>query len=142
MTRSLLKGTKLPAFMWGKAVRQDIYLLNRLPTRVLSGMTPYEAWKGKKPNLEHIRLFGCLAYMKIPQVHVKKLDDRSKAVVYLGKEPGTKASRLYDPIAGRLHVSRDVTYQEDKVWPWEEQFKDDDEVKFPNSYISINSDPS
>lgn len=63
--------------MWGKAVRQDIYLLNRLPTRVLSGMTPYEAWKGKKPNLEHIRLFGCLAYMKIPQVHVKKLDDRS-----------------------------------------------------------------
>ena len=27
----------------GEAVRQSVYLLNRLPTRVLSGKTPYEA---------------------------------------------------------------------------------------------------
>lgn len=72
MTTSLLKGTKIPAFVWGEAVRHFIYLLNRLP---------YEAWKGKKPNLDHIQLFGCVAYMKIPQVYVKKLDDRIKAVV-------------------------------------------------------------
>lgn len=78
--------------------------------------------------------------MKIPQVHLKKLDDRSKAVVYLGKEPGTKASRLYDPISGRIHISRDVIYQEDKFWPWEEQSKFGDEVNFPSSYITLNSD--
>lgn len=31
MTRSLLKGTNMPAFMWGEGFRQSIYLLNRLP---------------------------------------------------------------------------------------------------------------
>lgn len=86
-------------------------------------MTPCEAWKGKKPNLEHVHLFGCLAYMKIPQVHVKKLDDRSKAVVYLGKEPGTKASHLYDLITGHFYVSRDVVFKEDEVWPWETKLR-------------------
>ncbi|KAL8089889.1 hypothetical protein AgCh_039374 [Apium graveolens] len=139
MTRSLLKGTKMPAYMWGEAVRQSVYLLNRLPTRALSDMTPYEAWRGKKPDLKHIRLFGCVAYMKVPQVHVKKLDDRSMTVVYLGKEPGTKASRLYDPVGGRLHVSRDVIYQEDKVWPWNEQGAQGGEVTFPSSYITVTT---
>lgn len=72
MTRSLLRGKNLPAYMWGEAVRHSIYLLNRLPTKILCGTTPYEAWKGTKPNLDHIKLFGCLAYMKVPQVQVKK----------------------------------------------------------------------
>lgn len=38
---------------------------------MLSGTTPHEAWQGTIPNLEHVILFGCLAYMKVPQVHVK-----------------------------------------------------------------------
>lgn len=81
-------------------------------------MTPYEAWSGKKPHLEHIKIFGCLAYMKVPSVHVKKLDDRSKVVIYLGKEPGTKAHRLYDPDNNKIHVSRDVVFEETKSWEW------------------------
>lgn len=83
-----------------------------------------------KPNLKHIRVFGCVAFMKIPHVHVKKLDDRSRMVVYLGKEPGTKASRLYDPVTGTLHISRDVVFQEEKFWPWEQQ--NTSEVSMPN----------
>lgn len=63
-----------------------------------------------KPDLDHIKLFGCIAHMKVPQVHVKKLDDRSKAVLYLGKEPGTKGNRLYDLVIGTLHISRDVVF--------------------------------
>ncbi|XP_074364278.1 uncharacterized protein LOC141705105 [Apium graveolens] len=46
--------------------------------------------------------------MKIPAVHTKILDDRSKLVVHFGRESGTKAFRLYDPKTGSIHVSRDV----------------------------------
>lgn len=53
-------------------------------------------------------------------VRVKKLDDRSKQVVYLGREPGTKGERLYDPKTGTVHVSRDVVFQEKNFWPWEQ----------------------
>lgn len=119
MTRSLLKGSNMPSHMWGEAVRHSVYILNRLPTRALKSSTPYEAWSGKKPNLAHIKVFRCVAFMKIPAVHVKKLDDRSKRVVYLGREPGTKASRLFDPVTGSVQVSRDVVYKEKDFWPWE-----------------------
>lgn len=78
MSRSCLKDMKLPSFLWGEAVRHSIYLLNRLPTRALSGGTPYEAWNERKPHIGHIRVFGCVAHMKIPSQQLKKLDDRSK----------------------------------------------------------------
>ena len=118
MTRSLLKERNMPSKFWGEAVRHAVYLLNRLPTRALSGTTPYEAWSSKKPNIDHIKVFGCISHMKIPAVNVKKLDDRSKMVVNLGQEPGTKAYRLYDPNSGAIHVSRDVVFEESKSWPW------------------------
>ena len=114
MKRSFLKESGLPAFMWGEAVRHSIYVLNRLPTRALKGRTPYEAWNGEKPDLSHLRIFGCIAVMNIPAKHTRKLDDRGKLVVYLGKEPGTKGNRLYDPKTGTVHVSRDVVFQEEK----------------------------
>lgn len=102
MIRSFLKESKLPAYMWGEAVRHSIYVLSRLPTRALNGKIPYEAWGGKKPDLGHIKVFGCIAYMNEPSVHVKKLEDRSRQVVYLGREPGTKGCKLYDPVTGMI----------------------------------------
>lgn len=57
MARSLLKEKDLPAYLWGEATRHSIYLLNRLPTRAITGVTPYEAWTGTKPHLEHVRVF-------------------------------------------------------------------------------------
>lgn len=95
MVRSLLKERNLPAKLWGEAARHSVYLLNRLPTRALSGGTSYEVWTGRKPELGHIRVFGCVAHMKVPGVHTKKLDNRSKMTINLWKEPGTKAYRLY-----------------------------------------------
>lgn len=65
MTRSFLKEKGMPNMFWGEAVRHSIYILNRVPTKVLKGETPYEAWKGIKPDLGFIRIFGCLAHMKI-----------------------------------------------------------------------------
>lgn len=91
MARSLLKGMDLQNYLWGKAVRHATYLLNRLLTRVVTDVTFYEAWSEEKPCVDHIRVFGCLAHMKEPNVNLKKLDNRSKEVIYLGKEPGVKA---------------------------------------------------
>lgn len=52
MIRSFLKNMNLPQFLWREALRHSIYILNRLPTRALSGQPPYEAWTGVKPNLK------------------------------------------------------------------------------------------
>lgn len=89
MARSYLKQMEMPSEMWGEAIIHSVYVLNRLPTRALSGKTPYEAWMGNKPDIGHIRVFGCVVHMKIPGDKTKKLDDRSLKVVNLGKESGT-----------------------------------------------------
>lgn len=72
----------------------------------------------EKESRFDLRVFGCIEHMKIPSVHITKLDDRSKRVIYLGREPGTKASRLYDPCDGKVHVSRDVVFEKEKGWEW------------------------
>lgn len=112
MTRSFLKEMKLPLMLWGEAVRHTVYVLNRLPTRALSGLTPYEAWTGEKPDVAHIRVFGCVAHMKIPSCLTNKLDNWSMPVVNLGREAGTKAYMLYDPVNQRINISRDVVFEE------------------------------
>lgn len=83
MARSCLEEMRFPAKLWGEEVRHSIYLLNRLPTRALSGITPYEAWSQKKPEVGHIKVFGCLAHVKVPENLVMKLDDRSRRMINL-----------------------------------------------------------
>ncbi|GKA09506.1 zinc finger, CCHC-type containing protein [Tanacetum coccineum] len=123
-TRSMMKAMKLPLTFWAEAVKHAIYILNRVPTRALVDKTPYEALYNRKPNLENLRIFGCTAYAKITIPHLKKLDDRSIPMIYLGVEEGSKACRLYDPIAKKKHVSRDVKFMETKPWDWDKDGED------------------
>nr|GFC64326.1 zinc finger, CCHC-type [Tanacetum cinerariifolium] len=58
-------------------------------------------------------------YAKITTPRLKKLDDRSIPLIYLGVEEGSKACTLYDPVAKKKHVSRDVRFMETKPWNWD-----------------------
>lgn len=120
MTRSILKHMKCPNYLWGEAVRHATYLINMIATRSLEAQTPYELFKGVKPNLEHLHVFGCISYARTEAVGRKKLDDRSRILIHLGTEPGSKAYRLMDPINRRIVVSRDVVFDEDKTWKWDD----------------------
>lgn len=119
--------------MWGEAIRHAVYLLNRVPTKAVKEATPYEAWTKDRPQVDHLRVFGCICYMKLPSAHVKKLDNRSKCVVHLGREAGTKAYRVYDPETKAIHVSRDVIFDETKGWEWNKA--DKDEIVPPASFV-------
>lgn len=121
MTRSILKHMSVPNYMWGEAVRHVTYLINRAATRTLIYRTPYEMFKGSKPNVSHLKVFGCVGYARTEAAMRKKLDDRSRALVYLGTEPGTKAYRLFHPTTKRITVSRDVVFMEEEGWNWNDK---------------------
>ncbi|GJQ99116.1 zinc finger, CCHC-type containing protein [Tanacetum coccineum] len=112
MARSMMKSMQVPDTLWGEVVRQAVYIQNRVPTKTLGDTTPYERRSEKKPNLEHLRVFGCIAYSKVLRGHQQKLNSRSKMLVHLGTETGSKAYRLLDPVSGRIRVSRDVRFEE------------------------------
>src|SRR6266540_3314886 len=103
--RSMLKAKGVPSYLWGEAVLTVVHVLNRSFTRSVAGKTPFEAWYGTKLNVHYLRTFGCVAHVKTAHPHLKKLDDRSTRMVFIGYKSGTKVYRAFVPVAGRVHVS-------------------------------------
>ena len=118
MTRSILKHMKISNYLWGESVRHATYITDRAETNVLKSSTPYETFNGWKPNIIHLRMFRCVGYAKSDSPNEKKLDDRTRILVHLGTEPGSKAYRMLDPTTRKIIVSRDVVFDENSGWKW------------------------
>ena len=112
MARSMMKAKGMPAKFWGEAVTTAVFILNRAPTKTITGKTPCEAWYGSKPNMSFLRTFGCIDHVRKTKPNLTKLEDRSTPMVFLGYAEGTKAYRLYDPHGGKVLISRDVVFDE------------------------------
>jgi len=69
---------------WGEAVQTAIYLRNRCPTLALVNKTPYETWYGSKPNISHLRTFGCIPYIYIPKRKEESLTLRAESEYFFG----------------------------------------------------------
>ncbi|KAG8501219.1 hypothetical protein CXB51_003321 [Gossypium anomalum] len=84
MARCLLFEKNLPKTIWAEAVNTAVYIQNRLPTKALTHKTPFEAWFGFKPSLDHIKVFGCLCYSQVPAVKRDKLSKRAVPGILTG----------------------------------------------------------
>ncbi|KAL6319939.1 hypothetical protein AAG906_037015 [Vitis piasezkii] len=101
-----------------------IYVLNRCPTLAVKNVTLDEAWSGVKPSVDHFQAFGCIAHIHVPEEMRTKLDNRSITYVLLGVSEESKGYRLFDPIAKRVVVSRDVIFEEEKQWDWDVSYEE------------------
>ena len=62
---------KLPQFFRIEALKTIVYILNRVSTKAIS-KTTFELFKGWKPSLRHIRIWGCPFEVKIYNRQEKK----------------------------------------------------------------------
>ena len=62
VARALRIEAHLPLEFWGECVLPAVHLINRTPTKVLNGKTPYEILFQSTPSYNHIQVFGCLCY--------------------------------------------------------------------------------
>ncbi|WVZ78040.1 hypothetical protein U9M48_025815, partial [Paspalum notatum var. saurae] len=108
MARALLKQRGMLAVFWGEA---------------MATTTPYEAWHGRKPAVSHLRVFGCLAFVK-ELGHIGKLDDRSTPGVFIGYAEGLKAYRILDPGTQHARTTCDVVFDEGRGWAWDKAVDD------------------
>jgi len=116
MVRSLLTMCGIPKGFWLEAVNWSIHILNRSPTLVVQNMTPEEAWSGRKPAVDHFRIFGCIAYDHIPDKKRRKLDHKGEKCIFLGVSDKSKAYKLYNPSTMKIVISRDVVFDEEGTW--------------------------
>lgn len=71
MMNALLVSSDALDNLWGEAILTAYFLQNRLP-RKKTKRTPYELWKGFKPNLNYLRVWGCLAKVLLPDPKKEK----------------------------------------------------------------------
>ena len=54
MARSMMKAKGMPARFWGEAVTTAVFILNRAPTKALTGKMLFEAWYRRKPSVSFL----------------------------------------------------------------------------------------
>ena len=82
-------------------------------------MTPEEAWSSHKPSVNHLRIFGCVAYTKIPKPRRAKLDDKREKCIIDGYGDRTMGYMLYNHITRKVIMSSDMIFdEEEKAWNW------------------------
>ena len=142
VARALRFQGSLPIKFWGECVLTAGYLINRTPSLILNGQTPYQVLYGVEPTYHNLRVLGSLCY-----AHEKtkdKMASQSRRCVFVGYPYGKKGWRLYDLETQVFFVSRDVVFSEG-IFPFAKEtdgFSNDDLIhtvsEEPHSLISGN----
>lgn len=138
VARALRFQANLPLTFWGECVLTAVHLINRTPTVANKGVTPYEMLYGKSPSYEHLRVFGCLYYMKTATKPNDKFAARATRCIFVGYPWGQKGWRVYNPSTREFSVSRDVKFYE-HIFPYIQHEENRPSIVFPN-VISTQED--
>ena len=89
-----------------------VFLINRLPTKVLSNKTPHFLLHKTDPTYMNLRVFGCACYPLLRLYTHNKLAFRSKKCLFLGYSNCKKGYRCLDLATKRVYISRHVIFDE------------------------------
>ena len=107
----MLIDARMPDGHWGAAFTHANYLRNVSVVPASTSVTPHQSYHKSVPDLSHLRVFGCDAYVHVPAQKRGKLDARSLKGKFLGFAPG--AIRGYRVLVdGKVHTSTNVIFDE------------------------------
>ncbi|CAI7748432.1 unnamed protein product, partial [Closterium sp. NIES-53] len=107
--RALLIESGVGNSMWPNAVRHATVARNRVLTKVGNeSWVLLERWLGRKPPVDMLRVFGCMAVAHVPKKYRSKLGASAIWCVHLGLAAESKGWLLWEPSKGVLFDSRDT----------------------------------
>jgi hypothetical protein len=110
--QTLLAESGLPQSFQGDAILTIQYLRNQLPTTTLpNDTTPYECMEKSKPDLSHLRVWGCQCFVHIPEELCTKGGPRRFEAIFVGYEENRVGWRVRD-LNGKYHFSHDIIFNE------------------------------
>ncbi|CAM8987895.1 unnamed protein product [Rhodiola kirilowii] len=113
MSRTMLIASGVPKGFWAEAVHAVSYILNRASLRFLIGKTPFELLRGRKPNIAHLKVFGCRCYVhNNGKDNLGKFDPRSDEGVFVGYSSHSRAYKVYNLRLEQVEESIHVTFDE------------------------------
>ena len=108
--RAMLQHSGLTKGFWAEALDVATHVFNRAPRKGLGWQTPYKLLFGRVPDMSHLRIFGCSAW--VHQDKGKKWDPNSKLMILVRYEAGSKAYHLWNPHTHSIIVSATVRFDE------------------------------
>jgi len=106
----------LPQSFWLEALASFIHVWNRLPSSSTAlkstATTPYELWYKKKPDLSHLRVWGCRAYVHVQKDKRKKLDWHMTPCIFIGFPSNYQGWKCWDPASKKTVISERVEFDE------------------------------
>ncbi|KAL0642049.1 hypothetical protein Bca4012_102844 [Brassica carinata] len=123
VARSMMFHANVPKRFWSDAVQTACYLINRVPTKILKNLSPFEVLNKSKPVIDHLRVFGCVCYVMVPGQQRNKLEAKSTKAMFIGYSITQKGYKCYDPEARRVMVSREVKFVETKGYYEEKEWE-------------------
>jgi hypothetical protein len=114
-TRTLLVSANLPTTLWAEVALTGTYLINRLPTKANPGdKTPFEMLYGKVPNLAHLKVFECKAYVHRhkPERVVATFSPTAIIGIMVGYATSTNGYRILMTNTGKVEEISHVEFAE------------------------------
>ncbi|KAJ0466424.1 putative RNA-directed DNA polymerase [Helianthus annuus] len=123
MTRAMLLESHVPTSWWPEAVASSIYLINRLPTKILNFETPLDNMsKFVRIPPEHSlepKIFGCSVFANIPKINrtkLGKLGPCAKKCIFVGYGITQKGYRCYNPKTHHMYTTMDCEFLESEYF--------------------------
>ena len=98
-----------------------MYIQNKSLHAVLDEKTTEEVFTGEKPDILHLRFFGCPVYIHIPKEKRTNMEPYGKKGTFVGYIVTSKAFKIYVPSERHVEVSWNVTFHEEETF---KQLKD------------------
>ena len=100
--KTMIHDQDLPMHLWDEAARTYVYVQNILSHGALGFKTPKKMYIGKKPEVRHLKIFGCVVYVHIPKEKRTKLDPYGKKGIFVGY---CEFSKAFIALRGALQPS-------------------------------------
>ena len=113
--KTMIHDRDLHMCLWAEATMEVVYVQNRLSHSALGFKTLEEMFTGKKLEVSHLKIFGCLVFIHIPKEKRNKLEPSGKKGIFVGYREVSKAFRIYIPGHRHIEISRDVTLMKKQI---------------------------
>jgi len=94
--RTLLIESSVPSKYWVEALSTVVYLINRLPSKVLNLESPYFRLYHQNSNYSDFHTFGCVCVVHLPPSQHNKLFVQSAKCAFMGYSTSQKSCICYN----------------------------------------------
>jgi hypothetical protein len=112
MANCMIQSKGLSLKYWPEAINCVNYIVTHTPTKSLKNIKLEEAWTKIKPDVNHFRVFGSIAWAHIPDEKIKALQPKSEKCIFVGYSEDVKGYTLLQPHCNEIIIRRDVKFDE------------------------------